>query len=434
MDSTVVGVIGLILVFTLMALELPIGFSFLIVGFLGLACIAGIGPALSALARISFSWVIEYVFICIPLFILVGLLLSNTGIANELFETGNKWLGRLPGGLAMATTGAVGLFSAVSGSSTACAATMSAVCYPQMKRHKYKDSLATGCIAAGSGIDLMIPPSLGFVVYGIFSEEAIGKLLIAGIIPGIIQVGSFFLTIYLSVKFNPELAPLRVSSSSSWNEKIRSLRSLWTIIVLFLLVMGGIYLGFFTPIEAAAIGCAGGLVITIGTGRLTWQNLVESLRTTSSVTAMIFAIVMGAMVFNVFLTLSKLPQMLSTFLNSIGSPSAGLAFIFLMYIPLGMIIDAMAMIVLTIPLYMPFLLSNNINLIWFGVVVMLLVEIGLITPPVGMNVYVVKGVIKEVPMGTIFKGMVPFLIADVLVLGLVIAFPQISLYLPTLMK
>lgn len=434
MDPAIVGSVGFLLLFALLALGLPIGFSFLIVGFVGTSYLAGISSALAAVARIPFTWINEYVFTCVPLFVLSGFLIARTGVATELFAVGNKWLGRLPGGLAMATTAAVGFFSAVSGSSTACVATMSATCYPEMKRHKYHDSLATGCIAAGGGIDLMIPPSLGFVIYGIISEESIGKLFIAGIVPGIIQIMSFFLVIYLTVKLKPELAPLRETQSIPWTEKIKSLRSLWIILALFALVIGGIYLGLFTPIEAGAISSAGALVITAVTRRLTWQALTESLLATASVTVIIFMLLIGAMVFNVFLTLSDLPQAVAGLLNSIGTPVAGLALILLLYIPLGMVMDATGMIVLTVPLYLPFLAGNDISLIWFGVLLMMMVQIGLITPPVGMNVYVVQGVIKTVPMQVIFRGMVPFLVADLLVLGLLIAFPQLSLYLPSLMR
>lgn len=434
MDPSAVGVVGFILLFALIALGLPIGFSFLTVGFLGSAYLAGLNSALSALARIPFTWINEYVFTTVPLFVLSGFLIAKTGVATELFTVGNKWLGRLPGGLAMATTCAVGFFSAVSGSSTACVATMSATCYPEMKRHKYHDSLATGCIAAGGGIDLMIPPSLGFIIFGIMSEESIGKLFIAGIIPGIIQVLSFFLVIYLVVKLNPGLAPLRETHFIPWVEKMKSLGNLWVILVLFVLVIGGIYLGLFTPIEAGAISSAGALLITVVTRRLTWRSLVESLLDTANVTVIIFMLLVGAMVFNVFLTLSNLPQAVAGVLNSAGTPIAGLALILLLYLPLGMVMDATAMIVLTVPLYLPFLASNGVSLIWFGVLLMMMVEIGLITPPVGMNVYVVQGVIKAVPMQIIFRGMVPFLIADLVVLALLIAFPQLSLYLPSLMK
>ena len=429
-----IGAAGLVALFALIALGLPIGFAFMVVGFAGTAYLAGLSSALAAIARIPFTWINEYVFTCVPLFVLTGFLISKTGIATDLFSVGNKWLGRLPGGLAMATTSAVGLFSAVSGSSTACVATMSSTCYPEMKRHRYDDSLATGCIAAGGGIDLMIPPSLGFVIFGIMSEESIGKLFIAGIVPGLLQILSFFLVIYLVVRLNPALAPLGDEQRIPWLEKIRSLGSLWVIFALFGLVIGGIYLGWFTPIEAGAISSAGALAVTVITRRLTWRSLLESLLDTASVTVIIFTLLIGAMVFNVFLTLSHLPQAMAGILNSVGTPMTGLALILLLYIPLGMVMDATGMIVLTVPLYLPFLASNGINLIWFGVLLMMMVEIALITPPVGMNVFVVQGVIKKVPMQVIFRGMVPFLAADLVVLGLLIAFPSLSLYLPNLMK
>jgi C4-dicarboxylate transporter, DctM subunit len=434
MDPSFVGVIGFIVLFALIAFGLPIGFAFMSVGFLGIVYFAGLNSALSALARIPFTWINEYVFTSVPLFVLSGFVIAKTGVATELFAVGNKWLGRLPGGLAMATTAAVGLFSAVSGSSTACVATMSATCYPEMKRHKYQDSLATGCIAAGGGIDLMIPPSLGFIIFGIMSEESIGKLFIAGIIPGIMQILSFFLVIYVAVKLKPEVAPLGKIGLVSWAEKFKSLRTLWIILVLFVLVIGGIYLGIFTPIEAGAISSAGALLITAVTRRLTWASLLESLLDTASVTVIIFMLLVGAMVFNVFLTLSNLPQSLAGLLNNVGTPMIGLGLILVLYIPLGMVMDATAMIVLTVPLYLPFLTSNDISLIWFAVLLMMMVEIGLITPPVGMNVYVVQGMIKKVPMHVIFRGMVPFLIADFVVLGLLITFPQLSLFLPSLMR
>ncbi|MEO0248903.1 MAG: TRAP transporter large permease subunit, partial [candidate division WOR-3 bacterium] len=233
MDPATVGAIGVVALFGLIALGLPIGFSFLTVGFLGIVCLSGLNAGMSALARMPFTWITQYVFTCVPLFILMGLVIARTGIAKELFDVGHKWIGRLPGGLAMATTLGVGAFSAVSGSSTACAATMSAICYPEMKRKGYDDRLSTACIAAGGGIDLMIPPSLGFVIYGIITEQSIGKLLIAGIIPGILQVGSFLVAIYLAVKWTPQLAPSSLDASTPWREKIRSLKKLWSTTVLF---------------------------------------------------------------------------------------------------------------------------------------------------------------------------------------------------------
>jgi tripartite ATP-independent transporter DctM subunit len=433
MDPTTVGIIGLLVMFLLMATGLPIGFCFITVGFSGIICLSGWHTAINTLARMPFTWMTQYVFTCVPLFILMGLVVANTGIAEDLFEVGHKWVGRIKGGLAMATTLGVGAFSAVSGSSTACAATMSAICYPEMKRKNYSNALSTGCIAAGGGIDLMIPPSLGFVLYGIITEASIGKLLIAGIIPGILQVGSFLVAIYLLVKFKPQHAPIMDDARYTWMQKIASLRKLWSTALLFILVMGGIYLGWVTANEASAVGAAGAIILTMLQRRLTWKNLKQTLIMTSSVTAMITILVIGAMVFSVFLTLSGLPNYLAQILTNFQSQWAIVLIILLLYIPLGMVMDATAMIVLTLPLYQPFLMAAGIDLIWFGVLVILCVEIGLISPPVGLNVYTVKGVIKEVPMETIFRGMVPFLIADFLVLALLYLFPWFSLFLPRMM-
>lgn len=434
MDPTLIGLIGFGFFFVLVALGMPIGFAFLAAGFMGTAQLVGIDAALSALARVPFTWINSYVFTTVPLFIFTGLLIARTGVAADLFTVANKWLGRLPGGLAMATTGATGLFGAVSGSSTASVATMTTTCYPEMRRHKYSDSLATGCIAAGSGIDLMIPPSLGFIIYGIMSEESIGKLFIAGIIPGLLQVISFFLVIYVMVRMKPELAPIASDQHVSWIEKIKSLRDLWTVAVLFGLVMGGIYFGYFTPIEAGAVASAGAFFVTLFSGRLNWTVLKDSMMETSRITVIIFVLLLGAMVFNVFLTLSHLPQTIAGFLDLAGTPAIGLAIILLLYLPLGMIMDSTAMIVLTVPLYLPFLIGNDINLIWFGVLLMMMVQISLITPPIGMNVFVLKGIAREVPMITIFKGTIPFLITNVIITMLLIGFPQLTLSLPTLMR
>lgn len=434
MDPALVGVLGLLVLFGLMALGLPIGFGFLTVGFLGTAWFKGFDPAMAALARVPLTWITQYMFTCVPLFIAMGLVIAHTGVAKDMFDVGYKWVGRIRGGLAMATTLGVGAFSAVSGSSTACAATMAAICYPEMKRKKYSNALATGCIAAGGGIDLMIPPSLGFVLYGLVTEESIGKLLIAGIIPGIIQVGSFLLAIYLLVRLKPDHAPLRIEEPIPWMEKLKSLQKLWSTMILFFLVMGGLYLGWFTPNEASAMGAAGALLLTFLQRRLTWRNLKQVLLQTSGITAVVCVLVVGAMMMSLFLTMSGLPQRLAQFLGYFQSPTVIALLILSLYIPLGMMMDATSMIVLTLPIYQPFLVASGINLIWFGVLVIMCVQIALIMPPIGMNVYTVKGVIKEVPMETIFRGMVPFLIADVVVLILLFCVPWFSLFLPQLMR
>jgi tripartite ATP-independent transporter DctM subunit len=433
MDPATVGIIGFVVMFILMALGLPIGFSFITVGFAGLVWLSGLHAAISALARVPYTWITQYVFTCVPLFILMGMVLANTGIAKDLFDVGHKWVGRVKGGLAMATTLGVGAFGAVCGSSTACAATMGSICYPEMKRKNYSDSLATGCIAAGAGIDLMIPPSLGFVIYGIITEESIGKLLIAGIIPGILQIGSFLLAIYLLVSFKPHHAPIQDDQRFTWMQKIASLRNLWPTALLFCLVMGGIYLGWFSANEASAVGAAGAIILTLVQRRLTWKNFKQTLLMTSSITVTITMLLIGAMLFSAFMSVSGLPRYLADILSNFSSPSAVVLIILLLYIPLGMVMDSTSMIVLTLPLYQPYLTAAGINLIWFGVLVIMCIEIGLISPPVGLNVFTVKAVVKEVPMATIFRGMVPFLMAHVVIITLLYLVPWFSLYLPRLM-
>jgi len=364
----------------------------------------------------------------------MGLIVANTGIATDLFNAGFKWTGRVPGGLAMGTTIGAGAFGAVTGSSTACAATMCVVCYPEMKRKRYSNDLSTGCIAAASGVGLMIPPSLGFIVYGIMMDESIGRLFMAGIIPGIMQVGSFLITIYLLVRLKPDHAPLKIDEPIPWMEKIKSLEKLWPILFLFLLVMGGIYLGLFTANESAAIGAVGALLLALLMRRLTWTNLKQSLLQTASITAILSMLVAGAMLFSVFLAISGLPHRLAEFLGFFQSPLAVTVIILLLYIPMGMVMDSVSMLLLTLPIYQPFLMAAGVDTIWFGVLVIMCVQIGLMTPPTGMSVFTVTGVVKEVPMGTIFRGTVPFLFANIIVLILLFFIPWLSLFLPQLMR
>ncbi len=433
MDPAIIGFIGFALLFVLIAFGVPIGFSFISVGFLGIVFLSGLNAAMSALARIPFTWLTQYVFTCVPLFILMGLVMANTGTAKDLFDVGYKWVGRVKGGLAMATTLGCAAFGAVCGSATACAATMTTICHPEMKQKKYSDALSTGTIAAGSGIGLMIPPSLAFIVYGIMTEESIGRLFIAGILPGIMQTAAFMIAIYIVVWMKPAHAPIMEEERFTWTEKIASLLKLWSVGVLFLVVIGGLYLGWCTANEAAAVGAAGALIVALVQRRLTWVNFKQSIIMTAGITAVVTIVVVGAMVFTVFLTLSGLPDRLSQILGYFQSPTVVVLLILLLYIPLGMVMDSVSMIVLTLPLYLPYLQASGVDLIWFGVLVCMLVQIGGISPPIGLNVFTVKAVAKEVPMGTIFWGALPFLIANIVVTGLLILFPWFSLVLPRLM-
>ncbi len=432
MSPLIVGWMGFLLLLTLMTMGMPIAFAFLTTGLLGITYLSGIKAALFAFGEISYHWSTVYVFICVPLFILMGFVFSRCGIARELYMVANKWLGRLPGGLGLATVGGCGLFAAVTGSSAAQAASMSAIVYPEMRRYNYDKRLAVGAIAAGGTIGIMIPPSVGFIIYALMTEASIGELFMAGIIPGILEILFYFTTIIILVKMRPDLAPLS-PAPVSWKERILSLKNVWPALFIFLVVLGGIYLGIFTPVEAAGIGAGTSILMTIAMRRLTWRILIECLIDSTRVTAMIFMLIMGAMVFNTFLALSNLPQALSEILGGIGSQGALIAVILIIYLPLGAFMDTTSMFVLTVPLYLPTLLANNINLVWFGVLAVRCSEIGLISPPVGMNVYIVKGMVKDISVEKAFEGIIPFLIADVIILALLAVFPQLSLFIPNLM-
>lgn len=434
MDPVLIGILGFVIVIFFMAIGMPVGISFLSVGFVGLILLGGYPAAMASVARVPYYWGTEYIFTCIPLFVLMGLVVSKSGIASDLFDCTYKWFGTLPGGLAQATVVGCAGFAALSGSSTAGAATMSSVCYPEMERYGYDKSLATGSIAAGGTMSIMIPPSLGFIIYGFLTEESIGKLFIAGIMPGIISLLSFMAVIYIWVKLKPGVAPV-CTERFTLSEKIASLKIVWPVVAIFALVIGGIYLGLFTPVEAAGAGAASVIVLTFAMKRLTFRGLLECSLQATKVTAMIFLLIMGAMVFNLFLAMSQLPQVLSGFLAGIGSPNLALALILLAYFPLGMFMDATAMFVLTVPLYLPCLIAFDINLIWFGVLAVHCAEMGLITPPVGMNVYVVQGVVNRanVSVGDVFRGIFPFFYADIVILLLIVFFPAIATFLPSIM-
>jgi len=433
MSPPLVGAIGLIVLFMLMAARIPVGVSFLLVGCIGTGVLAEWDVALAALARIPYTWASAYVFSCVPLFILMGMMFSKSGIAADLYRTAYYWLGRLPGGLVLASIAGCGGFAAVSGSSTAGAAAMGTICYPEMRKYNYNKSLAAGAIAAGGTLGIMIPPSLGFIIYGIITEQSIGKLFIAGIIPGILELTFFLLAVIIMVKIKPSLAPAS-EFEITWKEKLASLANVWPVLVVFVLILGGIYLGVFTPIEAGGMGAAASIILTIVMGRFTWKSFIEACLATIHITAMIFLLFMGAMVFNVFMTLSNLPQAISSMLSNVGSGDMLVIIILAIFFPLGCFLDVTSMIILTMPLFLPGLVAANVDLIWFGVLAVLSAEIALLTPPIGMNVFVVQGVVRDVPLEKVFLGVIPFLIANFILLIILYLAPEVCLFLPKLMK
>lgn len=433
MEPVWVGVIGIIVLLVLIAFRVPIAAAFALVGFLGFWYLGGFFPSLSVLGSVPYGWASHYVLITIPLFILMGQFAYHAGISRALYDTAYRWLGRLPGGLAVATMGACALFAACTGSSVASAATMGTISIPEMKRFNYDKRLAAGTVATGGTLGILIPPSTGFIVYGILTETSIGKLFIAGIFPGLLLALLFSLLIIIRARLNPGLAP--PGESFSWRERLIYLKGVGGMLILFILVMGGLYLGIFTPTEAGAIGAFGAMLLAITQRRLNRENLVTSLKEALRTSCMIFAIIIGAMIFNTFLAVSRLPVELGEWLAGLPFPRhLILSFILLMYIPLGCFMDALAMLVLTLPIIFPAVEALGFDPIWFGVLLTILVEIGLITPPVGMNCYVLSGVVKDIPLEDIFRGIIPFIGAFVFGLAILVTFPQISLFLPGMMR
>ena len=433
MSPLTVGVIGIFFLFLLLALRMQIGFSMALVGFLGFAVLSSLGSSFAIMGMEPFKIGAAYSLTVIPLFILMGQFANHSKMGFEIYQTVYRWIGFLPGGLSMATIGACGGFAAISGSSLAAAATMGMVALPEMKRFKYDNALATGCVAAGGTLGILIPPSTVMIIYGILTEQPIATLFIAGILPGLLLTGLFILTIYVVTKIKPSLGP--PGPRFSMKERIYSLKDTWSIFSLFVLVIGGLYTGWFTPTEAAGVGAFGAFAITIIKKRLTWDNLKISLAQTVRTTAMVFLILIGAHVFGYFLTISQIPDQLSILATEWGlSKYAILAMIIFAYIIMGCFMEGLALMVLTIPIVYPLVLELGFDPIWFGVIITLVMEMSLITPPVGINVFIISGISKDVPMYVIFRGIIPFWCAMLVCVILLILFPQIALWLPLTMR
>ncbi len=362
----------------------------------------------------------------------MGSFALTAGLSEDLYGAVNTWLGHLRGGLAMATVGGCAFFAAISGSSVATAATMATIALPEMRKYKYSDGLATGSIAAGGSIGILIPPSVILILYGIIAEQSIGKLFLAGFFPGILEAVFYIATIAILVKINPNLGPR--GQKTSFREKTKALVNVWEALTLFIIVIGGIYLGVFTPTEAAGVGSFGAFLCAVLRKRSTWDNFKYSLVDTIKNTGMVFLIIMGAMMLGYFLSITRIPFEMAGFVSELPvNRYVILILILLVLTLLGCVMDSMAIVLLTVPIFFPVITRLNFDPIWFGILVVRVTEMGLITPPVGINIYIIKG-ISKVPMGTIFRGVVPFIIADIFHIALLMAVPQISLFLPGLMK
>jgi len=412
---------------------MPIGFSFATVGFLGFLLVRNLEAALNLLGAVPYTWGSTYAMVVIPLFVLMGQFAFHSGISGDLYAAGYKWVGRQPGGLALATQLACTGFAACTGSSLASAATMGTIAIPEMKKYNYSPRLATACVAAGGTLGILIPPSVIFIIYGFLTGTSIGKLFIAGIFPGILLSLLFLGLIYFMCRRNPRFGPR--GPSFPWKERFTSLAGVWGMLFLFLLVIGGIYMGIFTPSEAGAVGAFGAFLIILLRRRLTWANLIATLKDTVRTTAMIFMILIGAQIFNGFLALSGIPAMIAHGLGGLPiSPHAILLIILAVYIPLGMVMDALPMILLTLPTMFPIVAGLGFNPIHFGVLLCIMCELANVTPPMGMNLYIVRGVARDVPIEQIIVGIVPFAIMMMVCVAILIPFPQISLFLPGLMR
>ena len=433
MSPTTIGLIGLAILIIVLFSRMPVGFVMALIGVLGFSYVVSWEAGLRIMAKDFFGIFGSYSLTVVPLFILMGQVTFHAGISSRLFDTAYKFVGHLPGGLAMATVVACAGFAAVCGSTNAAAATMATVAMPEMKRYKYRDVLSTGTVAAGGSLGILIPPSVIFIIYGILTEQSIGKLFVAGVVPGLLLSALFGLTIYIWVRLRPEIAPR--GPKTTFKEKLVSLGGVGETLILFILVMGGLFIGFFTPTEAGAIGAGGAIVLGFVRRRLTWQGFMQALFESTRISCMVLVIVAGATVFGHFLAITRIPYALATWVSELALPNFGImAFIILVYLVGGCFIDALALILLTIPIFYPVVTNMGYNPIWFGVIIVLVTQMGVITPPVGVNVYVVHGVVKDVPLESIFKGAFPFLVALILCALILIPFPQIALFLPSFMR
>ncbi|RLB14292.1 MAG: C4-dicarboxylate ABC transporter permease [Deltaproteobacteria bacterium] len=433
MDPVSTGILGTILVFVLLFLGMPIAFALMLVGFGGISYLASIEAALPIAARTVYEVSAYYPYTVIPLFIVMGGFAGSSGMTKDLYSAFDKWFRKLPGGLAIATIGACAGFAAVSGSSVATAATMGTVALPEMKRFGYHPRLATGSIAAGGTLGFLIPPSIGFIVYGMLTEQSIGKLLVAGMIPGLILALGYIGIVIAMVKSNPSLAPVSLESTNL-RDKFSSLLGIWEPLAIFLLVMGGIYSGFFTPTEAGAIGATVLLLVAIIKRKLNRGNLVDALLESVRISVMVLFLVAGANVFSYFLALSTIPMQLATWVAGLEVSRYLIhTIIVISYLFLGCFLDAISMMVLTMPVIFPVILALNFDPIWFGVIAVLMMEAGLITPPMGLNIFTVAGVEKETPVETIFRGVAPFLLSIFAIVILITIFPDLALFLPSMM-
>ncbi|MGM0652872.1 MAG: TRAP transporter large permease [Bacillota bacterium] len=434
MNPTTAGFIGIAVFFFLIALKVPIAYAMALVGLVGFGFLTSGPAALAMVPTELFSTFSSYSLSVIPMFILMGFLAFHAGIGTRLYDLAYKLVGHLPGGLAIATQATCALFGAVCGSNTATAATIGAIALPEMNKYNYNSSLSTASVAAGGALGVLIPPSVIFIVYAISAEQSVGRLFLAGVIPGLMLMAFYMLAIYIIARRDSTLGP--AGPRASWTERLRALGGgLIEVMVVFAISLGGLFAGWFMPTEAGAVGVAGVLLVTAVKGRVNLEIIRKSLADTTRTTAMIMLLVASAVIFGRFIAISRIPFALADWAAALDLPPfIVIALILLIYLVLGCFIDALALILLTIPIFLPVAVNVlGYDPIWFGVIIVMVVAMGVITPPVGMNVYIVKGVAGNVPLEVIFKGIWPFLIAIIAALALLISFPQLATFLPSLL-
>ncbi|MDD5700822.1 MAG: TRAP transporter large permease [Dehalococcoidales bacterium] len=433
MSDMAIGGIGILILFVLVFLKVPLAVCMALVGVGGITVFTGWKAGFTALSMVPFSTISNYAIASLPLYVIMGAICFHGGVGQDLYYATNKLLGRFRGGLAVATIGACACFAAISASSLATTATLGKIALPEMKRYNYAPGLATGSIAAGGPLGILIPPSGILIIYGILVEESIGKLFIAGIVPGILEALLFMATILIVCRINPSMGP--AGPQATIKEQITSLKSLWSVAILFGLVMGGIYFGLFSPTEGAGIGACGAVAVVLVKRRLTIVGIKSALIEAGSVTAMVMVVMIGANIMISFLAMSRLPAQLAAIISGLDmNPIVLMGFIILIYVVLGCVMDSIAMVLLTVPVLAPLASALGFDLIWFGIIIVVAVEMGGITPPIGVNVFIIKSIAMDVPLSTIFKGIVPFFFAILFLLILLLLIPDIVMFLPDMMK
>ena len=436
MDPLIIGFLGILFLVALLALGVPIAFAMALSGFSGLIVLLGVEKTFFLLPLHYYSSVSVFTLTAIPLFLLLGYVSVHGGLTSAAFDCARIWLVKIPGGLAMSTCLASGLFGACAGTGVPATAAMGRIAIPEMLRFNYDKSLAAGSVASAATIAVLVPPSIMMVVYSVTTGASLGKLLLAGYVPAALSIIIYMAMIFIRVRFNPSLAPNMPGEIVTWTKRWKALGSVWGILVLIVTLLGGLYSGFFTPTEAAAVGSLVAFILMIINRKFTWPKIRDTFSETLGIMGMVILLVLGASVFGLFITLSGLPQELAKWIGLVGVNIFILIFVIaIVYVFLGMFLDALSILLLTLPILLPVLISMEVNLIWFGIIYIKLTEIGAITPPVGLSVYVLKGVVGDkISLAEIFRGIGAFLLMDILTLALLIIFPQISLFLPNTMR